>query len=444
MEENVSKVTKGAVIAEGKTKVCHSVQEDPDLLVIENKNDITKNDDESQTKQMDSKAKHATTTTSIVFELLKHAGIPVAYKRQLSETEFLAERCNMIPLEVVIRRYAVGSYLKRYPNFKKKEGEVPHRFHSLAFELFLKTTGGKILSMNGDVRGETPNDSENGRPIDDPFICNPDSSVWDLRHPKVPGWDARSDLGCPVFRAEILPKNVTVEMIEEIARKVFLLLEGAWAQRGCRLIDFKIELGINSKGELVVADVIDNDSWRLRTIDWKELSKQLFRDNFDMEEIADKYALVAALVERFAVPEQAIILWRGSESDKFPEIPEIAGVQGVEITKSGHKAPSACMEILEDLLAAYPQGGVILSLVGMSNGLGPTLAARTSFPVIAVALTSKERPHDVWSSLETPSNVPLLTTLSPKNAVLAALNILAQKNPVAYMHRQYVIEGLDV
>lgn len=434
---------KGILIAEGKTKVIHEVAGKPGSCVIQSKDDITKNDDPTATKFMDSKAKFSTATTSMVFELLKNAGIQVAYDRQLSETEFMADCCRMIPLEVVIRRYAVGSYLKRYPNFEKKKGEVPHRFHGLVFELFLKTTGGKVLSMDGEVLGRTPNDPENKRPIDDPFICNPDDNMWDLRHPKIPGWEEKSKLKCQVSSRSILPGGVTVEMIEEIARKVFLVLEGAWAQLGLRLIDFKIELGINQSGELLVADVIDNDSWRLRTSDWKELSKQLFRDNFDMNEIANKYALVAGLVERFAVPNQAIILWRGSDSDMFPEIPEMVGVQKVEITKSGHKAPDACVKILEDLLAAYPQGGVILSLVGMSNGLGPTLSARTSLPVIAVALTSKERPHDVWSSLEAPSNVPLLTTLSPKNAVLAALNILAQKNPVAYMHRQFAIEQLD-
>jgi len=85
----------------------------------------------------------------------------------------------------------------------------------------------------------------------------------------------------------------------------------------------------------------------------------------------------------------------------------------------------------------------IVPMVGMSNGLGPTLAARTSWPVIALPATAKVRPHDVWSSLECPSKVPLATVLSPKNAVLMALNVLAQKNPAVYMERQYALEGLD-
>ncbi len=434
---------KGVILAEGKTKRLYRVEGDERLLIVESKDDITKNDNPKETRQMTSKAKFSTMTTSIVFEILKKAGIPVAYERQLSDTEFLAVNCEMIMLEVVVRRYAVGSYLKRYPNFEKKKGDVPHRFHRLVFELFLKTTGGKIFIKDGEIGGTTPNDPVNGRPIDDPLISNPDDEFWNLKHPKYPSWDEKSNLDFPVSRFFILPKSVTVEKIEEIARKVFLVLEGAWAQLGFRLVDFKIELGIDKDGNLLVADVIDNDSWRLRTSDWKELSKQLFRDNFDMAEIANKYALVAGLVGRFTIPKQAIVLWRGSKDDKLPELPQLAGVEKVDIVSSGHKSPNACLVSLEEVLAAYPEGGVILAIVGMSNGIGPTLAARTSWPVIGVAVTAEAHSEDVWSSLKMPSQVPMVTVLSPNNAVLAALNVLAQKNPVAYMYRQYAIEKLD-
>ena len=433
------------VIAEGKTKVIFRLDDKPGLVLVRSKDDITKNDDPAQTRVMEGKAVHSTTTTCAVFSLLKAAGILVAFERQVSSTEFEAPECKMIPLEVVIRRYAVGSYLKRFPNLEKTKEETPHRFHRLVFELFLKTTGGRILNKDGEVCGETHEDPTTGRPIDDPFILDPGDSIWDLRHPKYPSWTEKSKLNCPVFRGNILPvpEGVTVERIEEIARRVFLVLEGAWAQIGFRLVDFKIEFGIDKDGNLVVSDVIDNDSWRLRTSDWQELSKQLFRDNFDMSEIADKYALVAGLTRRFTIPRQAIVLWRGSPNDTPPDIPAVAGVGEVDIVGSGHKSPNACLVSLEEILADYPEGGVILAMVGMSNGLGPMLAARTSWPVIGVAITAETHPEDVWSSLRLPSQVPMLTVLSPKNAVLAALNILAQKNPVAYMHRQYAIEELD-
>jgi len=433
-------------VTEGKTKTIWQSPDKPGDVIIENKDDITKNDDPSATETMLNKAVHATTTTCAVFSLLKEAGIPVAFEQQLSATTFTAPKCKMIPLEVVMRRYAVGSYLNRYPNLRKKKDETPHRFHRLVCEFFLKTTGGKIKDCDGAHIGNMPNDcleTEREKPVDDPFISNHLDEVWFLHHPKIPNWDMESYLGVSISQDRILPENVTVYKIEELTRKVFLILEGAWAKLGFRLIDFKIEFGIDENGNLFVADVIDNDSWRLRTSDWQELSKQCFRDNDSMGEIANKYALVAELVNKFTCPKQAIVFWRGSKDDKLPETHSFTSITIEDIVLSGHKSPSQCLEKLEEILAAYPGGGVIIPIVGMSNGLGPILSARTSWPVIAVSAKHGERPHDVWSSLEMPSNVPMVTVLSPKNAVLAALNILAQSNPIAYMRRQIEIEELD-
>ena len=195
---------------------------------------------------------------------------------------------------------------------------------------------------DGEEWGETGVDLKTKRPIDDPIIANPYDDAWVLRHPKIPEWEEDSYIYRQVLKNGFLQRSVTVEKIEEIARRVFLVLEGAWAQLGFRLVDFKIELGIDKDGNLLVADVIDNDSWRLRTDDWKEISKQLFRDNFNMDEIADKYATVADLVTRFAVPKQAIVLWRGSQDDKSLELFELAGIEKIDIVSSGHKSPSAC------------------------------------------------------------------------------------------------------
>ena len=435
---------KGKIVAQGKTKILYEVVGSDSLIIIENKDEITKNDDKSLTKTMASKAEYATATTCMVFQLLKDAGIPVAFEKQLSKTEFLAPKCEMIALEVIARRYAVGSYLKRFPNLIVPDGQVPYRFHKLVFELFFKTSDGKFSNDSG-LSLQMPNDVTAGKdkPVDDPFIANPYDSVWQLKHPKIPAWIDSSDLGVTVEPRQIFPFNINVKRIEEITRKVFLTLEGAWAQLGLRLIDFKIEFGVDEEGRLLVADVIDNDSWRLRTSDWQELSKQLFRDNYNLEEISEKYALVAKLVEKFSVPKQAIVIWRGSETDELPQWRGIHGVDIVNIVKSGHKSPGTCLDELEKVLANYPQGGVIIAAVGLSNGLGPILAARTSWPVIALPLTCKTSPNDVWSSLSLPSRVPLLTICKAENAYLAAFNILAQKNPVAYAFRQEGIENLD-
>jgi len=55
----------------------------------------------------------------------------------------------------------------------------------------------------------------------------------------------------------------------------------------------------------------------------------------------------------------------------------------------------------------------------------------------------KDYPEDIWSSIRMPSDVPLMTAWPEENAVLIALNILAQKNPAIYAERQLKIESLD-
>ena len=67
------------------------------------------------------------------------------------------------------------------------------------------------------------------------------------------------------------------------------------------LIDMKIEVGINSNKEIVIADVIDNDSWRI----WphgdpkQQLDKQSFRDGENLTDVQRKYAIVTEYTSKF-------------------------------------------------------------------------------------------------------------------------------------------------
>jgi len=436
----VGEVKKEDELYSGKTKIVWNVVGQPKMVVLENKKDITAFDDPKKTRLMETKPQSATTTTCRVFELLKQAGIPVAYIKQLSATEFLAPKYEMIQLEVIVRRYAVGSYLKRHPELEKGKDEIPHRFNQLVVEFFLKTSSGQLkIGEEVLVQGL-------GKKEEDPFIINPYEQEWRLFHSKKTADHPEADLKRTVQLSKVVKNVGLMKKMAVVAPQVFRVLEGAWAMLGCRLIDFKIEFGITD-GWLYVADVIDNDSWRLRDTDWNELSKQLFRDGEDLAKVEDKYQLVAALSQRFHVPKQALVLWRGSTSDPWPEIDanelSIKGVDVIKITGSGHKATINSLEKLSELMARYPEGGVIATLVGMSNGLGPVLSAHTTWPVAAVPMTLKSFPMDVWSSVRMPSNVPMATIASDKNAILYALNILAQKNPIIWAMRQEKIESLE-
>ncbi|OQX83242.1 hypothetical protein B6D60_10780 [candidate division KSB1 bacterium 4484_87] len=251
----MSELSRGKLLIEGKTKKIWSVAENPALIIIENKKDITAFDNPEFTRQFEQKARYATTTTCRVFELLQEAGIPVAYLKQVSDTEFLAPACEMIPLEVVARRYAVGSFLKRHPEFTRTENEAPFRFDDLKVEFFLKTTKGKLTNREGKI--------------------------------VVDGLDAKKGEEDPFM------ENALID--------TFQALEQAWWNvHRCRLIDMKIEFGRTGKGEILVADVIDNDSWRLRDENWQELSKEAFRQGEALDEVERKYGLVADLVEKLA------------------------------------------------------------------------------------------------------------------------------------------------
>jgi phosphoribosylaminoimidazole carboxylase / phosphoribosylaminoimidazole-succinocarboxamide synthase len=293
----MKKYEKADKLIEGKTKIIWSVQDNPDLIIIENKKDITAFDDPKFTKQFELKAQYATTTTCKVFELLQKAAIPVAYEQQLSPTEFTAPTCEMIPLEVVARRYAVGSYLKRKPELTQPEGKPPFRFDDVYTEFFLKTTKGQLIGKDNKVL-VSGLDAKKGE--EDPLIANPKNAEWKLLHPKKQPSDPDCDLGKFVQAKDVVDVAEVIDKMEDILKQTFLALEQAWQNLyNYRLIDMKIEFGITTKGKLVVSDVIDNDSWRLRDSDWNELSKEAFRQGEELSDVEKKYGLVAELVKKF-------------------------------------------------------------------------------------------------------------------------------------------------
>jgi phosphoribosylaminoimidazole carboxylase / phosphoribosylaminoimidazole-succinocarboxamide synthase len=432
----------GALVAEGKTKKIHQIAGSPDLVALISKDDITAGDGAKHDVIPD-KGRLANQTTCNVFRLLKGCGLPVAFEEQVSATSFVAPKCSMLPYEVVVRREAHGSYLKRNPQLAK--GQL---FPRLIIELFLKT---KDKNWKGK-----------------PLVCDDPLLLYQKEASQIRLFDpAKPIAGQQPFlilsQAEVFGHDEEWKIFPEmqrIAGFTFLALEKAWQLAGGTLVDLKVELGFDSKGRLLLADVIDNDSWRVIE-NGSYVDKQVYRDGGALDDVAANYRFVAEVTERFRLPRQRIILWRGSDSDNTDVFTQALGSKApaskapasqasgdlsdllTVVTCSVHKEPVAAAGILHRMAQEVPDS-VLIAYIGRSNGAGPTLSALSTIPVITVPATVNEFPDDVWSSLRTPSKVPVMTVLQPANAILAALQILSARNPRLYAHVRQDIEARTV
>jgi phosphoribosylaminoimidazole-succinocarboxamide synthase len=277
-------------IAKGKTKLIYPVTNNPRVGIFIHKDDITAGDG-TKHDILAGKGRLANATTCNVFDLLKLCGIPLAYIERAGVNCFAAELCSMLPYEVVIRREAHGSFVKRHPEIRK--GTV---FPNLVVEFYLKTTLRQW--------------KEYTLPCDDPLMEREHDVIY-LYVPSKPLGPQRPFLRLP--EREIFSQTGEGELFPEmrrVASLAFLILEKAWALEGGRLVDYKVEFGLNPEGKLVLADVIDNDSWRVVEKD-TYLDKQVYRDGGDLAEVLQKYQRVAQLTERF--PEHYIEICRSMD-----------------------------------------------------------------------------------------------------------------------------------
>jgi len=274
----------------GKTKRIEDL-DDPNLVRIVTKDSLTANDAAIQADLP--VAKDKTTQNCSVMHYLKNNGVPVAYEIRNDETSFVSKKCEMIPIECVMRRRPYGSYLKRVP--EKSSAEI---FDPLLTEFFHKNAVvGKKQMSEDEARDLYLRDGEWTETVYTDPLIEPKDDVWLLYPPKTPRHDMQ-----PLMDIEPEVDNETLEYIRtKLMIPCFELLEKAWKKFNVQLIDMKIEIGKTTDGELVIADVIDNDSWRI----WpngdpkQQLDKQSFRDGEGLTEIQEKYAVVSGYTQQF-------------------------------------------------------------------------------------------------------------------------------------------------
>lgn len=341
-------MNKGIEIASGKTKVLYESPGHADQLVVVQTDNISAGDG-ARKNVIAGKGRLAAQTTARVFRLLNLCGLPTHYLsggEDDDNNEMLVRRANMLPLEVVVRGVAAGSFVRRNPGAQRGMLLVPR-----IIEFFLKD------DANHDPQ-ITPED----------IIAR--------------GIAALAEVGA----------------MSELARLTFDILSHAWRRRDVLLVDLKVEFGRlvagNDKGQLVVADVIDNDSWRI----WPQgredrmLDKQMYRnlqtvDDAALATVKTAYEEVADLVGTFPVmrPGMAAIVAdgadRGEELNAAVNVLQQLGLPTIRHVASPTRTPGYVLQLVQQLEATFARL-FFVSIAG-DDTLRAMLDAASSSPVLS-------------------------------------------------------------
>ena len=216
---------KGQLLYEGKAKRLYTTDE-PGVLWVEYKDSATAFNGEKK-EEIVGKGTLNNKITSLLFEKLKEAGIASHFVKQLSDHEQLVKEVSIIPIEVVVRNIVAGSLAKRLGLTEGLELKKP------IVEFYFK-------------------DDELG----DPLITEEHIDMLDLATAEE------------------------VVQLKEKARQINEVLIGFFREGGVDLVDFKIEFGRDSEGNVLLADEISPDTCRLwDTVTKQKLDKDLFRRN---------------------------------------------------------------------------------------------------------------------------------------------------------------------
>jgi phosphoribosylaminoimidazole carboxylase/phosphoribosylaminoimidazole-succinocarboxamide synthase len=380
----------GDLLSEGKTKQIYALEDDKKHVLILNKNRITAHNGIRQ-HELEGKAEISNLTNAKVFEMLNSVGIKTAFVRTACDSSFLAKRCEMVPIEWVTRRLATGSYLKRNPGIP--EG---FRFAPPKQETFFK---------------DDANDD--------------------------PQWSEEQIIAKQFKVNGLLIGPDEVEIMRRTTILVFEILERLWKTKDCVLVDMKIEFGVDENQEILLADVIDSDSWRLWPSGDKRLmvDKQVYR-NFatvsakELETVKRNFRWVSDQLESIDTKnDHLVVIIMGSPSDKehCAKIAKYCNELGLNVetrVSSAHKATEDTLRIMQEYEGNY-SNLVFITVAGRSNGLGPVLSGNTSYPVINCPPVKGDNLNiDLWSSINLPSGLGCATVIYPEAAALNAAQIL--------------------
>lgn len=236
--------TKKDFIYEGKAKQVYTT-EDPNLVIVYYKDDATAFNAQKRGTVAD-KGEMNNKISTLIFNYLIEKGIQTHYIETLNDREQLVKKVDIIPIEMVVRNYVAGSMAQR-------------------------------LGLEEGAKS----------PV----------TIFDICYKK-------DELGDPLINDHhaVLLGAATydeLKLMYAMTDKINAALIDLFMKANLILIDFKIEFGKDSEGNIILADEISPDTCRL----WdKDTLKKLDKDRFrrDLGEVSEAYhevydRLVAAL-----------------------------------------------------------------------------------------------------------------------------------------------------
>lgn len=223
---------KKELLYEGKAKKVFTT-DNPDVLIVDYKDDATAFNGLKK-GTITGKGVVNNRMTNRVFQLLEEKGVPTHFVEELSDRETAVKKVEIVPLEVIIRNIAAGSFSKR---LGVPEGT---KFSAPTIEFSYK---------NDD--------------LGDPLINDYFAIALNL-----------------ATREEI-------DTITKYAFKVNEVLKEYFLQANIELVDFKIEFG-RYHGQIILADETSPDTCRL----WDaETHEKLDKDRFrrDLGNVEEAY-----------------------------------------------------------------------------------------------------------------------------------------------------------
>lgn len=226
---------------EGKAKKVWAT-EDPEFVIVDYKDDATAFNGVKK-GTISGKGVVNNTMSDLMFAMLEKNGIRTHFIEKISDRETLCRKVKIVPLEVIVRNITAGSMAKRL--FIDEGIVLPRPIQELCWK-----------------------DDDKGDPL-----LNDDHAL----------------------AFELATEEELVE-IHRITKKVNELMMAFFDKLGITLVDFKLEFGKTSDGELLLADEISPDTCRF----WdKETGKKLDKDRFrrDLGDVEDAYTEMLSRVE---------------------------------------------------------------------------------------------------------------------------------------------------